>query len=69
MALTDEEQTKMFGATVKQLDEEWTEKLSSDRIYLQSMLSDVQEMILLKKDETARQVLNKAKYFISTKLK
>lgn len=69
MALNDQEQIKMFGSTTAQLDEEWSNKLSSDRIYLQSMLSDVQEMIVLNKDEAARQVLNKAKYFISTKIK
>lgn len=69
MAMTNDEQVKCFGSTTQQLDETWNDKLSSDNIYLQAILSDVQEMILLGQDETARQCLNKVKYYISTKLK
>lgn len=62
--MTTDEQIKCFGSTIESMDTEWSEKSSSDKMYIKCIMSDVQEMILNKQDELARQCLNKAKYFM-----
>lgn len=67
--LTPAQETAMFGMTEKEMLEQFNFfPKSGDRdtlMYAMQIMSDAQMMLELGETETARQFMNKAKYFIS----
>jgi len=70
--LTEEQQIKMFGETVAQM-EEAAEMLGplifNETMYAMQILSDAQEVLACGHAELARQFINKAKFFLTKQLK
>ena len=67
MAYTLEDQIRTFGETVSQMRDAASHNLGDPvllNIYAVGILSDAQEMMLSGDISTARQFVNKAKYFI-----
>lgn len=63
MAFTMDDQIKMFGETVADM-ENMKPPTVDNLMYSMMILSDAQEMLERGKKETARQYINKAKHFI-----
>jgi hypothetical protein len=63
MAMSNEAQEQMFGCTIDVMSREYEDSYSKN-MYIMSILSDAQE-VMKGSPETARQFINKAKYFIS----
>jgi len=64
-----ERQKTMYGITVEELEEWKEDSLMDDLMYSMSLLSDAQFHIYNERPETARQLINQAKYFISKRHK
>lgn len=63
--MSEDLERKMFGETVEEMKRA-KPGFYSDGLYAMSILSDVQEILVTTGDiETARQWINKAKFFIS----
>lgn len=64
MALSEQQQIKMCGETFESIRSDYNEAMSK-QIFLMGILSDAQEELARGNAETARQLMNKAKYIIS----
>jgi len=64
MAQSEADQIKMFGQTTAQLDTDLEQAFSGTKMYIASILSDAQAVMEMGDTETARQFINKAKYYL-----
>ena len=66
--MNEEMQLQMFGCLQSDLDQVWDSMIGMKEMSIMGMMSNAQHEIEHGMNETARQTLNQAKYFLSKSL-